>query len=247
MYASADPNSVITPDGTKSGTFGFWELPTLMQQYALEEYFDETAKAAYYYSPTKGYFFTCDNEKSVGYKGQYVKDKNLGGLIAWMASLDAENVITKAMFTSLYGNDYVFPDQELVFTNVKASASIIAQDSTYDITIRNLETAEETNVALKDAELFKKSILFMKLYIKTKSGAIFSAGSMSGTVTNENGIGIVDPSSNYDAKNIAPGRDYTFTVRVDRAADLADIESITMTQRILQSLAEIKKQVIYPN
>ena len=247
LYASADPNSVITPDGTKSGTFGFWELPTLMQQYALEEYFDETAKAAYYYSPTKGYFFTCDNEKSVGYKGQYVKDKNLGGLIAWMASLDAENVITKAMFTSLYGNDYVFPDQELVFTNVKASASIIAQDSTYDITIRNLETAEETNVALKDAELFKKSILFMKLYIKTKSGAIFSAGSMSGTVTNENGIGIVDPSSNYDAKNIAPGRDYTFTVRVDRAADLADIESITMTQRILQSLAEIKKQVIYPN
>ena len=55
----------------------------------------------------------------------------------------------------------------------------------------------------------------MKLYIRTKSGAKFSAGSMSGTVTNENGVGIVDPSANYDAKNIAPGGFYTFTVRVD--------------------------------
>ena len=30
LYASADPNSVITPDGTKSGTFGFWELPKIL-------------------------------------------------------------------------------------------------------------------------------------------------------------------------------------------------------------------------
>ena len=69
---------------------------------------------------------------------------------------------------------------------------------------------------------------------------------MSGTVTNENGYGVVDPSSNYDAKNIAPGGFYSFTVRVDNTPNIDDIESITMTQRILQSLSEIKKQVIYP-
>ena len=149
------------------------------------------------------------------------------------------------MFTSLYGSDYVFPDQELVFTTIQATATIVAMDTSYDITIKNLETAQETNVALKDAELLKRSILFMKLYIKTKSGAIFSAGSMAGTVTNENGIGIVDPSANYDAKNIAPGGYYTFTVRVDRTADIADIETITLKQRILKNLPEIKEQVIY--
>ena len=164
-----------------------------------------------------------------------------------MASLDAQNVITTAMFNSLYGQGYSFPDREMIWSNVQASAAITATDSMYDITIRNLETSVESNVALKDAELFKKSILFMKLYIKTKSGAIFSAGSMAGTVTNENGIGIVDPSANYDAKNIAPGGFYTFSVRVDGTADIADIESITMTQRILQTLPEIKEQVIYPN
>ena len=247
LFATAEPNSIPTPDGTKSGTWGFWELSTLKQQFGLEEYWDDTAKAAYYYGPSTGYFFTCDNEKSVGYKGQYVRDKKLGGLIAWMASLDAQNVITTAMFNSLYGQGYVFPDREMIWANVKASATITATDSMYDITIRNLETSTESNAALRDAELFKKSLLYMKLYIKTKSGATFSAGSMAGTVTNENGIGIVDPSSMYDARNVAPGGSYTFSVRVDRTADISDIESITMTQRILKSLSEIKKQVIYPN
>ena len=245
LYATAEPNSVPTPDGTKSGTWGFYELSTLMQQFGLQEYYDETAEAAYYYGPSTGYFFTCDNERSVAAKAKYVKEKGLGGLIAWMASLDQEIVITKAMFNGLYGEGYEFPEQKMIYADVGASAKISVQGSGYEITISNLETAVETNAALKDAELFTKSILFMKLYIKTKSGAKFSPGSMSGTVTNEDGIGIVDPSSNYDAKNISPGHYYTFTVNVDNTPDISDIESITMTQRILKTLKEIKEQVIY--
>ena len=247
LYASADPNSIIGPDGTKAGSFPFYELPSLMQQYGLQEYFDDTAKAAYYYNPSGGYFFTCDNEKSVAAKGDYVKRKGLGGLIAWMASLDAENVITKAMFDSLYDEGYEFPDQEIVYTNIQATANIQVIESGYQITISNEETAEETNTALKDAELFKKSILNMKLYIKSKSKAKFSPGSMSGTVVNEDGVGIIDPSSIYDARNISPKGYYTFTIKVDGVPDLNDIESLTMTQRIIKTLPEIKKQVLYGN
>ena len=245
LYATATPNSVKSADGTTSGTYGFYELPQLIQQYDLVEHFDNTAKAAYYYSPTTGYFFTCDNEESVAAKGKYVKEKGLGGLIAWMASLDAENVITKAMFNSLYEEGYTFPTQEMIFSNPSASAQVTATETGYDITIRNNEKTVESNAALKNAELFQKSILFMKLYIKTKSRAQFTAGSMSGTVTNEGGVGVVDPSSNYDAKNIAPGGFYTFSVRVSGTPDTSDIESITMTQRILQTLGEFKEQIIY--
>ena len=245
LYATATPNSIKSADGTTSGTYGFYELPTLITQYNLVEYFDDKAKAAYYYSPTHGIFFTCDNEQSVAAKGKYVREKGLGGLIAWMASLDAENVITKAMYKSLYDSGYTFPEEKMVFTTPSASAKIVSTEMGYDITIQNNEKSSESNLALKNAELFQKSILFMKLYIKTKSGAEFSAGSMSGTVSNKDGMGVIDPSSNYDAKNIAPGGFYTFSVRVSGTPDVADIESITMTQRILQTLGESKEQVIY--
>jgi len=245
LYATATPNSIKSADGTTAGTYGFYELPTLIEQFGLLEYYDNKAKAAYYYSPTNGVFFTCDNEKSVAAKGKYVKEKGLGGLIAWMASLDRDNTITKAMYNSLFGEDYKFPEEKMVFTNPKAEAKIVATETGYDITIQNLENAIESNLALKDAELFQKSILYMKLYIKTKSGAKFTAGSMSGTVTNQDGIGIIDPSSNYDAKNIAPGGFYTFSVRVSGTPEVSDIESITMTQRILSTLGEFKEQIIY--
>ena len=143
------------------------------------------------------------------------------------------------------GPKYTFPKEKMIFTTPKASAKIVATESGYDITIQNGEKSVETNMALKDAELFQKSILFMKLYIKTKSGAKFSAGSMSGTVTNEDGVGIVDPSAFYDAKNIAPGGSYTLSVKVSGTPDVDDIKSITMTQRILSTLGEFKEAIIY--
>ena len=177
LYATATPNSMKSADGTTSGTYGFFELPTLIQQYGLVEYFDDKAKAAYYFSPSSGVFFTCDNEQSVAAKGKYVKEKGLGGLIAWMASLDAENVITKAMYNSLYEEGHQFPEEEMKFSIISASAQITATETGYDIMIQNNEKSVESNLALKDAELFQKSILLMKLYIKTKSGAEFSAGS----------------------------------------------------------------------
>ena len=75
LYATANPNSVKSFDGTNSGVYGFHELPNLIKQYDLIEYFDKTAEAAYYYSPNYGYFFSWDNEESVSAKGKYVKQK----------------------------------------------------------------------------------------------------------------------------------------------------------------------------
>ena len=244
LYATAEPNSVKAADGTTSGTFAYGDIETLKSQYQLQEYYDETAQAAYYYSPKTGYFFTCDNERSVAAKGEYVKKNGLGGLISWMASLDSTNSVTKTMKESLYG-DAKLPAQEIKVASPKASVSVTAEGSAYTITLANNEKAIETNTALKDAELFKKTVMYPKLYIKTKSGATFSAGSQSGAVTNQNGYGVIDLASIYAAKALKPGTSHTFTVRVSGNANVTDIEGITMTQRILTSLEEFGAQSVY--
>ena len=240
LYASANPNSF-------EENIGIYQIPELMKQLALNEYFDEKAKAAYYYSPTNGIFLTIDNEKSATAKGNYVRDKDLGGLIAWEASLDRENKVTKAMFDGLYNGGYVFPDDEFKYSNMKYTAQISATQNGYRITIQNYENTVESNTALKDAELFQKSICFMKLYIKTKSGAEFGPGDKSGSVTNKDGIGIVDPSENYDAKHISPGGSYTLSITISGTPNVADIVSITLRQRVTPGLPEFKEQIIYSN
>ena len=245
LFATATPNSVVGLDGTSDGSYQFGDIEKIKEQYDLIEYFDNTAKAAYYYSPTKGYFFTCDNEKSVTEKGKYVKEKGLGGLLMWMASQDTENKLTKTIFNTLYGEDYNYPEQKLTFNNPSVTAKISTIDNGYEITIINNENIVETNIPLKYAELFQKSILFMKVYIQTKSGIQFTVRSGSGTVTNKNGIAIVDPSSKNDAKIISPGKSYTFSVGISGAPDIQDITSIKITQRIGISSDEFKEQTIY--
>lgn len=244
LYATAKPNSVIGPDGDTDGSYGFNEFDKMIKKYDLIEYFDETAKAAYYYSPTKGYFFTGDNEKSVAAKGKYVKDKKLGGLIMWMASQDDENKLTKTMFKSMYGEDYQLPALELIYGLPEIEVKISVTDNGYDITIINHEESEETNEALKYAEALYKNVVNMKLYIKTKSEAEFSSGSGSGNVKNKKGIAIIDPSNNERARKIGPGSSYNFKVKVSGTPDINDIEEIKITQRITRSSEEFKEQNI---
>ena len=245
LLATATPNSVKVADGTTSGTYGRGEFQTIISQYDLKEYYDEAAEACYYYSPSTGYFFTCDNERSVAAKGAYVREKGLGGLISWMASQDPDNTIVRAMKKSLYGDEAI-PAQEIITGAPSVSMKITASgNSTYSITITNNEKTVESNAALKNAELFKKTVLNPKLYIQTKSGMTFSAGSEAGKVTNQDGYAIIDLSSVYAAKSLKPGASHTFTVNVSGTADVSDILGATMTQRILTSMAEFGKQTVY--
>ena len=244
LYATADPNSVKAADGTTSGSYAFSDMDELCQKYKLKEYYDTKAEAAYYYSEETGYFFTCDNERSVTAKGAYVREKGLGGLISWMASLEANGTITKVMKESLYGSQ-ALPQHEIITSKPKVSLSVTASGKTYTLTIKNEEKAEESNTALKDAELFKKTVMFPKLYIKTKSGAAFTAGSESGSVTNQNGCGVVDLAGVYAGKSLKPGASHTFTINCSADADVTDIVGVTLTQRILTSMDEFGTQVIF--
>ena len=143
MFATAEPNSVKAADGTTSGTFAYSDIGTLVSQYGLTEYYDETAEAAYYYSESTGYFFTCDNARSVQAKANYVKNttgyknpfnKPLGGLISWMASLDAASEITKTSHDALYGAGTTLPNQTIEFPAMgNMSTTVTASGADYTL------------------------------------------------------------------------------------------------------------------
>ena len=250
LFATADPNSVKAKDGVPSGTFAYSELDELISKYQLKEYWDDAAKAAYFYSPETGYFFTCDTPKSVSYKGEYVRNKGLGGLICWMASQDADGVITKAMKESLYGNE-ALPEQEIIVSNPNVSLTVKkaanqwgGAGTTYTFTLKNNEKAVESNTALKRAEEYKKSVMNPMLYIKTDGNVTFTAGEGAGKVTNSNGLCIVDLSSVYGANTMLPGATHTFTLSTS-SSDAPNVVSVTLTQRITTAMREFGEQVIY--
>ena len=82
--------------GRAGGVWGYNALDKLKAKYTgLKEYWDDSAKAPYLYNPETGAFFTYDNVRSIQEKAKYVKENNLGGMIAWMASQDATTTSTK--------------------------------------------------------------------------------------------------------------------------------------------------------
>lgn len=98
--------------GRKGGVWAYRTIEALKERYpGLVYYFDEEAKAPYYYSEN-GAFFTFDDSASIEAKALYVKEKGLGGLIGWMQSQDAQSnkeskvrdALTRSMKEGLYGS-----------------------------------------------------------------------------------------------------------------------------------------------
>ncbi len=256
LYASAAPNSVKASDGTTSGTYAYSDIDTLISQYQLTEYYDEKAQAAYYYSAETGYFFTCDNERSVAAKGNYVKEKGLGGLISWMASLDAANEITNVMKDSLYGDEAI-PEQEIIIPEVGGiDVEVTASGDTYTITIKNnnalteskagkLSRAEE-GPALPAAEAFAETIIYPTFYIKTADGDVLTGleWEAGGVVSQKDGYTVVSVNSS-EKKFTAPGASITLTLKASSGtASVSNIESISMTQRATKTSAEMGTTVL---
>lgn len=257
LYATATPNSVTSGDGTTSGTFAYSDIDKLISQYGLKEYYDEKAEAAYYYSADTGYFFTCDNERSVAAKGAYVKEKGLGGLISWMASLDAANSISRVMKESLYGSAAI-PNQEIIIPPMdNIGVDVSASGSTYTLTVTNNNSLGESSAAttigsgdkaaLPGAETFGETATYPKFYIKMKDGEVLtSSGWNAETVGSENGCATIQVST-YDNKFFGPGKTFTATLSTTGTADASKIESITMTRKATSSGTEFGSQVVYGN
>lgn len=245
--------------GRAGGVWSYRSLSSLKGSYAgLTEYWDDVAKAPYLYSKQTGAFFTYDNKRSIQEKAAYVKAKGLGGMISWMASQDAEtntsgkrDELTKAIKESLLGTaplpQYALPDPKMdIDVTVETFNEEWTRSEGYKITITNNAKKNESNEVLSLVELAGETIKAPKIYVRTKSGAQLSpSGYGSGTIKNENGLAIIDLTSVSDGQTIGQGTTYTFQVKSSNKADLNDIVSVELAQRIVSNGAEISRQLVF--
>ncbi|WP_229506126.1 glycosyl hydrolase family 18 protein [Paenibacillus sp. 1001270B_150601_E10] len=244
--------------GRATGIWSFRNLDKLKAQFAdeagqtrLQEYWDDIAKAPYLYDKESGAFFTYDNERSIQEKTNYVLEKGLGGVIAWMASNDAPTTVpnkrdqlTKATKQGLFGSEKL-KEHEIAYTSLNVTADVTPYQESwgngkgYEITISNQETLSEQSNVLRKVERGAETIKLPKLYIKA-DGAFTSGDWLAGTVMSENGYTVVDLKSVYNGKTIEPGASYTFKIKGDAA-----VESIELVQRVSDNSPEMNRQFIY--
>ncbi|MFP1647744.1 glycosyl hydrolase family 18 protein [Enterococcus mundtii] len=257
-YGAKNKSPLVVGDGGRAG--GVWpyrNIPDLISATSgLTEYWDDVAKAPYMYSTETGEFFSFDNERSIGYKTQYVQEEELGGVISWMQSQDKETTSTKrdeltnAIKEGLFGNTPL-PQHEIVSTPLDISVDITPYTennvSGYEITLTNNETLTETSTVLSAVEAAQKTVKLPKLMLELNSNETLTSGNFkAGAVTTTNGIVTVDLATVYDGRELAPGASYDFRLQSDTSQVSVDhIDTITLSQRIGTDGIEINHQVIF--
>lgn len=255
-------NEAAMKDGEGGRAGGVWSYRSIAQLKAaypgLQEYWDDAAKAPYLYSKQTGAFFTYDNQRSIQEKAAYVKEKGLSGMISWMASQDAETTVagqrdelTKTIKESLYGAAEL-PKFDLPAANLDLNVTVETfneewtKSQGYTITIENKAKNDETNEVLKLVKEASQTVKSPLIYVRTKSGAELSpSGYGSGTIKNENGYAIIDLTSVSDGQTIAPGKTYTFQVKSSQTADMNDIATVEIAQRIMPTGSVISRQLVF--
>ncbi len=64
--------------------------------------FDEEAKAPYLVNQNGEFAMSFDNDLSIYFKGQYVRENCLGGIFAWQSTFDQANILARAMYQSIF-------------------------------------------------------------------------------------------------------------------------------------------------
>lgn len=251
---SKNPGLYADATGENGVTYAYSDIDSLVSKYNLTKYWDDVAKANYYYSESSGMFFTCDTEESVAEKGKYVKQKHLGGLISWMASLDASSTITKTMKESLYGSAAI-PNQKIVApANDGVETTVTTSGDSYTITLKNTNSSVTKASGSKDisvmpwAEYFGKTLSYPSISIETQNGETLSGDwSAGGTITTENGKTVVTPPE-WSSKTLEPGASLTFTLKSGKGtANAQNIKGITLRQKAVSAGEILSAKVVYKN
>ena len=244
--------------GRAGGVWGYNALDKLKAKYTgLKEYWDDSAKAPYLYNPETGAFFTYDNVRSIQEKAKYVKENNLGGMIAWMASQDATTTSTKrdeltnATKEALFGSGEL-PKYDVKYTNPNLTCTVTPVTQAWgtggvlNVSIKNNEKLSESGEVLSTVETAAKTVKNMKVYIKTNGVAITGSQYPAGPVSKVGDYYVIDFGGMSDGKLMKPGTEFTFDLNLDKAIeDTSSIISVEVSQRMYQTSPEIMKQTIW--
>ncbi|MGL5151714.1 MAG: glycosyl hydrolase family 18 protein [Clostridium sp.] len=250
-------------DGGRLGGVWPWRAQNeLKQKYSgLKEYWDDSAKAPYLYNESTGAFFTYDNPRSIQEKVKYVKQNNLGGMIAWMASQDAttpgsgdvRNELTHVTKVALFGEGKI-PANPVHDVETFADVTLTAVPQEWgnggEITFKVVSNSpvKSTDPAVARSERSYKTIKFPKFYVKTKD-VVLSAGEGAGKVTKEGDYYVIDLAGSYEGKLIKAGdsKGYTFKVKTDKKVASVEeaITRIDVTQRMYTEAPEFGRTNVY--
>lgn len=244
--------------GRAGGVWSYNALSQLKSKYTgLKEYWDDSAKAPYLYNETTGTFFTYDNARSIQEKAKYVKEHNLGGMIAWMASQDAKTTstkhdeLTKVIKEALFGSGSL-DNYTLTYNNLNITSKLTTSKpawgsgSVINLSFTNNEKLSESGEVLSSVETAAKTLKNVKLYIKTNGITITGAQHPSPAVKQENGYYVIDFSVSYDGKLMKPGQTISFDLNIAESIDnLNGLVSVELSQRMYSTSPEMGRQFIY--
>lgn len=253
---ASNEKPLINGDGGRNG--GIWAFRSLDKLKAqvpdLTEYWDDVAKAPYLYSKEKKQFYTFENERSIKAKTDYIKEKQLGGMIVWMQSQDKATVessqrrdqLTTAVKQGLFGDKELtrqaihYPSQQI---KAELKGIAVAQEDLYQLTLKNEEVLSETGPVLKQLELSAKTVKLPVLTIETVTGEVLSPINEKREKTSGNKqINLLDAG----IETIAPGE--SVTIRLSTSSVVADVNqilAITLSQRMGETASLLGNQALY--
>lgn len=260
VTGGANPEIPIQ-DGEGGRMTGVWSYNALdklksdSRYPGLKEYWDDEAKAPYLYSESNGGFFTYDNARSIEEKVKYVKEHNLGGMIAWMASQDKETTsgskvrdeLTKVTYKALYGDEKL-PEHEQSSTKLDLDVKLETPTPTQlnkgngvlKITINNVAKVNSTDSVVKAVEERAKTIMNAKLYLETDGIDIIGAQYplTDNLISKEGNKYVIDVSKSdiYTNRLIEPGKSLVITLDTKQKLENTDsILGLSMEQKIYPS------------
>ncbi len=86
-----------------SGSYNYYAIvDSLKSNVGFTEYWDESAKVPYVWREKDSLFLSYDNEKSIKYKVEFARSKQLGGIMFWQFNGDSNGKLLKTIHDSLH-------------------------------------------------------------------------------------------------------------------------------------------------